>query len=937
MSETTDAPRTEFTHELELARQLIEWYWTEGVMRGERPANSPDWTGSFDQFKLPTGTWLRHLYAVRDGLDTVQAARRNSRPAVALWGLSQTGKSTSVSALVDTNVKVSAEHPETDGSGGGLHWEGGRPFFFVAPHRDTDKGEEYPPHWYERSLNPFNSGLDASSCVTRFVAGSLTPRDGCVTVVDPLHPVQVHLVPPADLLYALARGFDSECLGQGTKGRPKDWTPERLDQSIAVFSEPYLGKSVGPPKREAYERMLSVVSTLDELVFARVETFAKLRTSDADWQCRLESLLGDDLLVSDPKIADDFAALLFWNSSDIFTWRYQTMRSLYATLMAAWGGKPVYASLQVASLLLDMQSCVNAYRSGKDPASREGKQSALIKTLGFHDAGAHVLVGCGESYPHLLGAKPEQFSNFQGLVWELVVPINLDQLAPGPFRDLLAGSDLLDFPGVGRDEKNETNRLNAHPAVFPSARPEQVCTAERFFSDVVKRGKTASIVATYSRRLNVDSFCILQNLDKDEPSNHATEQLATGIRTWLRNMAPGFTEGAGTPPPGVSLNLGLTFWGEFVDQSKPDRSANFELRRKFYGKLGVIADPAVATIFALNYHWMKGPRVKFTQLFRKGAPLYERVLAEPEFQRMFHDPRSLRSLEEMTDDLERQGSGGSDYLFEQLRLQVVSRTAEERAARFLPLTQRLTQAFSSLLAWRHFRRPHVERDTRVEELEAFASRLADAIKGRDEEAVRSASYALRELLNVEPETLTLPPNGRPGLTGAYIEKLYNEWKTRQVGRYDAWARGGGAGDLDWARLGFRNRDDLARGLDALITSLGRTCFLEISKLAVRVWDLMPAQERAEHRQHHRRRYLALEMTNRLLYKAPGGRSAPRPRPPARAPANTEPAGAATPAYAAFIGPFVDTQLAAIKQHLTPVVLRPALNGDLALDKIVGTS
>ncbi len=930
MSELPTGPRLEIQRDIDLSCRLVEWYWENGFGRGERPADAGDWQGNYEQFALPTGTWLRQLYEIRDGLGTVHAAASRPRPSVALWGMSQTGKSTSVSALIDAQVQVSAERPEIDGTRGGLHWEGGLPFFFVAPHRDVDKGEQYPMHWYERSLNPFNSGLDASSCLSRFVPGALTPQPGRVHVDDPLHPVQVQLVPPGDLLHALARGFDSECLGPALKGKPQEWTPERFDRVLAEFREQHRARATALPHRGAYERMLAVVETLNDLVFGRLETYAKLRTTDADWRSRLESLLGDPVLVSDPQVADAFAAKLFWNDSAIFSERYLALRALSEQLLTAWGDRPIYASLPATTLLLDMASCVNAFRPLQGSDTREGKQQRLIQALGWRLAGQRIQLGCGPDYAQKLGATAELFSNFQGLVWELVVPINLDNLKPGPFRDLLATADLLDFPGVGRDEKNETNRLNANPATL-GADKGKPCTVESFYSDVVKRGKTASIVATYSRRLTVDSFSILQNIDKDEPSNHATDQLTNGIRTWLRNMAPGFTEGAGERPAGVALNLGLTFWGEFVDQSKPDRAANFEMRRKFYGKLGVIADPAVATVFALNYHWIKSPRVKFTQPFRKGAPLYERVVGEPEFQRVFQNMISRESVDVMADDLERGGSGGADFMFGHLRAQVLSQEGEARTARFSPVAERMIRSFQSLLAWRHLRQPRSENDTRVEELDAFVARLQGAIARRDEADVRRASHALRELLNVDPDSVALPADGRNGLTSAFVEKLFNEWRNRQVQRYDEWVRRGATGAPDWSRLGVRDRDDVARVLEALITCLGRKTLADIATLAARCWDTIPGRD--EHRQQHLRRYLAIEMTNRLLSKSPEKNPTARPSPVARR-RESEPTGADTPAYAAFIGPFVERQLAAVKRHLTPVVLRPPLQGDEGLEAIL---
>ena len=75
------------------------------------------------------------------------------------------------------------------------------------------------------------------------------------------------------------------------------------------------------------------------------------------------------------------------------------------------------------------------------------------------------------------------------------------------------------------------------------------------------------------------------------------------------------------------------------------------------------------------------------------------------------------------------------------------------------------------------------------------------------------------------------------------------------------------------------------------------------------------------------------MTNRLLYKSPekGFRAARATTANRRV---VEPTGVDTPAYVAFIGPFVERQLGAIKRHLTPVVLRPPLRGDDDLEKIL---
>jgi len=153
-------------------------------------------------------------------------------------------------------------------------------------------------------------------------------------------------------------------------------------------------------------------------------------TSDRD---NLESLLTDPVLISDPKVADEFAAEIFWCGSPIFTSRFHAMRGMYDQLAREWLGKPVFASLPATTLLLDMAACVNAFKPRQGADTREGKQQRLIDGLGYRVTSDKVLFGCGSEYTQRLGASAEQFSNFQGLVWELivprVVPLELDEIA----------------------------------------------------------------------------------------------------------------------------------------------------------------------------------------------------------------------------------------------------------------------------------------------------------------------------------------------------------------------------------------------------------------------------------------------------------------------------------------------------------------------------
>jgi hypothetical protein len=860
---------------------------------------------------LPVGAWLREAYAVRDGLDALRAA--GGRATIAFWGVAQTGKTTAIAELLDAEAGPGPEDTAGRSPRGALEWGGGEPHPLLAR-----------PGVAEGALNPFNAARDASSCAVRFFPGA-----GGARPADPSHPVLVRLMEPGELAQTLARGFDSECLGAGPEGRPEIWTPERFDRVLAGLREKHRAETVAAPNREAFERILATMSTLEDLVAEGIATFVGLRTPDQGIRSRIEAVLDDPAFTGNPNAADELAAQLFWGASGIVTGRHAAMRTTAGELARQWGDQPVSASLPAAALLLDLGACANAYHRPEEEHTPAGRQQRLIQSLGWREEGGAILVGCGPEYPVKLGGTAEHFANLQGLVMELAIPVNPANLKPGALAELLATTDLLDLPGVGREEKNENTRLNATPGILGANRARR-CTVDGFYTDIVKRGKAAAAVAGLAKRRAAEGFVIVQDLDLPAPNDQAAGQVANGLRAWLRAMAPGFVDGAGRRPAGVSLNLALTCWGGFVKQAGPDGPATFASRKKYWEKLGPAGDPAVSAVFALNHQGGPGARATFAEPFRKGAPTYERMVGEPEWQRMFKEPLSQQSLEAMTSGADGDGASGVAFLFRELRKQAAARAAVAGTGQSAALAAELAARLEPLLARPDLRKPRVKPDPRGEELSAFARRLRAAIAGCDEARVRAASHALRELLNVDPEGLAMPEGGRAGITGEAVGQMLGEWKNRQVARYDEWVREGRKGAPDWSRLGLRDRDDLDRALAALIGSVGAEGYAAVAALAQRFWQTIP--DREEHRRQHRRRYLALEMSNRLLYKPPGARPGRSTRPPF--PPGEAATGVATAAYAAFIGPFLELQVQAILDFLTPPARRPPLNGDDELEAIL---
>src|SRR2546426_8393252 len=114
------------------AGAVLDWYWAYGMHR----------TGDYDL----SGGWLDRLYQVRDAATAAEAVRVAGRPCMALWGPSQSGKSTLLSRYLDSPTDAQAVSA--------LQWDPAEPVAFVGR---ADKPDCI-------HLNPFNLGKDASGC-----------------------------------------------------------------------------------------------------------------------------------------------------------------------------------------------------------------------------------------------------------------------------------------------------------------------------------------------------------------------------------------------------------------------------------------------------------------------------------------------------------------------------------------------------------------------------------------------------------------------------------------------------------------------------------------------------------------------------------------------------------------------------------------------------
>jgi hypothetical protein len=702
---------------------------------------------------------------------------------MALWGPSQTGKSTLMSGCLDD--------PE-DGLGerSALRWSENEPVRFVVGKNKSDE---------LIVLNPFNFGSDASGCVSRYVLSESVP--------DPEHPVEVTLATETQILHALAVGYLSECDERNEKGEITVWSSESFKSLLDRQ------KSGGAAKREAFEALHQLAETVDLLILSEIRRYSNLSTQ---WAGQLRpQMLESEGLLSSLEAVDRFAAELLWDSWKSITNTYSNLVSKRRQCAREWGDGRARCSFRTASILLDIDSYK---KCAERPETRERVMGLTTKIR----AGRTCISG-GPGTP--LARGNDDFGLFQGLVWELRVPLRRDVLrerAP-VLTDLLDVADLLDFPGVANNYGNATKHKDEDLAGKPVI----------MLTEVLKRGKTASIVVTGARSLDIDGFSLLMRLGKF-PAQPV--QLVAGISSWLRAF------GHPWPPHGKSmpLNLVMTFCAELVN-----KVMSAGLRDGLEGcfaqlkSLGYLADPKVVNALATNY-----PQFNECHLF--GTPdeqqvALEGIVADPAFIERFGD--SADSFREMV------GNGGTAYVFKTLRQQAL----ESNRAQLIRMRLGETMSTVGQLIAQHLPSDGAICDDRDKAIDAWISAIKTRMKRprsceSDPDSVIVVSRHLRAFLNIEPEEIDdIPLNAaRMKLNfRRHIEKQFNCWQARR------------SQHPKLEDIGITDGTQAARLLSYLIEAV------DLEDIAVFFQNnLANVTSRVEGRQA--RRFLAIKMSNALL-------------------------------------------------------------------------
>ena len=757
----------------QLADQCLDWYWTFGSKRS-------------GQYAVSRGSCLDHIYTVKARAEAMAKSGNNVRPCMALWGPSQTGKSTLLANYIDLDQEI-----DKIGLNSVLTWNDLEPVRFSG---------------YVESnvvINPFNGGGDGSGCISRFVMLDQVPNS--------LFPVDITLASDTQIFHALAAGYESECETQKNGELYVSWNDEKFRNLVDSIKES------GSPTREGFEDLHRFADMIEMLINAATPRYGNLRDN---WSKILRPMLLDSKKLSNQNVLREFAYEFLWDSWPSLSKLCERLLSKRQEIATLFGNKnQIRCTWRLASLLLD----IDAYKHYE-------LNKQLVKTyvdrVSFEtlEDGSY---GLGLANGKNLFRTGEDFGLFQGLVWELRLPLRRDRLAERHpvVASFFETSDLMDFPGVSNEHEGAKKITNQQLA------DDLICG----LTQVLKRGKTASIVVSRGVALDIDGFSILAKTGKHPGS---PKQINAGIYSWMKAY------GEDWPPKNKSmpLNLVMTFCGLLINNVCSSGIRNgLDPYFSLFSKLGNLFDPKVVTMFATTYPRLPYEGARINAAPHVYEPLIEQMLKDPEYKLRFGE--NDESFMHMVKD------GGTDYFFQRLTEQA------KQSRRQLLLQNRLHEAKKLLidLMQPHLASENAASDERNRALDQWIEGIKAKLRIKPEneyeyDPAAKMSQGLRRLLNIDPSEVEAIPlrarDKRVGLEAFVMKQLY-QWRDNRTTSHEL------------SLLGFTDAAHAQRVFSALIEASNINAVVEFFRENL---GNVTSKSMAE----NSKRYLAIKMSNEML-------------------------------------------------------------------------
>lgn len=724
---------------------IVDWYWAHGTRRGMDP-NDPERACR----RMSVSHWLDPVARLVRRRETI-TRNMGGKACIAIWGPSQTGKSTLLSRYVDGIIP--------DGSDSALSWDPTRPVRF-SPTQDWSSISGIYPHTLV--FNPFNQGSDASGLATRYVL-----RADDDATVNHGFPVEIKLASNMQLMHALSIGYQEECRSVLEVDAESSFRPTSFREALPV------GSSEQTPDRNAYGVLRDLADAIE--VMRGQARFEKLFAAGGnEWRRTLRPFLMDSHGVASLADAEDLRAKLLWDGSDRLSAFYREVSELGGTLRRQWGDRKIVATPDVAAVLLDIES----YRISTEPVANENAQRVKRSVAGLSwtiDEAAHeVRLSVGSSgSPEISGTK---FGYFQALCAELVVPLKKSALQTpekAPFLALLEKCDLLDLPGLSNVNHGGTATVD-DDAFIDLENASEIDLFKRVF----KEGKTQSFVYGYANDYCVDAFLVLVRGDRS-PSK--SSKLAAGIRQWQRAYDPDWNGGQ---TGGMPIFLDMTFFATCINSVAMNG-------------VGTGLTPIVSRVQDEMRFAAKESSRWFTTTYPQfpGGAVTDLVGKASVVDKIMHDEVFLPRTGLTRETLEAvyETDGGVNHMVEAIATSLNVQKRRMKCAQILE---------SDRAELRAAIQPHLptEAATGAAALQqslretgvAIEGEIAKIEAGRSSRTYAELSMALKRLFGASPETFdAIPENAYNEELNGYVAKQVSHWYESQSG---------GLTDTEWLDL-----------------------------------------------------------------------------------------------------------------------------------------
>jgi len=581
-------------------KELKDWYWTYGYKRE-----------GIDQ--IP-GSWINQVYAGDYAVKAIEVG--SLKPTLAIWGPSQTGKSTLMSKIIDSEDK----------SKSALMWSD-KVFLF-----DQQRGFIPNDKRSTKSLNSYNNGGDASACASRFYLSD--------SVDDIEHPVSIEIAEKRDLLHTLVEGYLTQFSQEDEDGVDDVWTIEKIEELLKE-----LPNSNRPLVKGATELIFDFIFVLDRMIESSNNYYSQLKKRDI-WKSTLRNkILSHSTLCSSQEEAEKFIQTILWKNEELLNKKFKELFQWQEKFSNIVSNRKLKCSLEFASYLLNMDAC-----NDKETIAKFVKEMVLIED----ENSDNMIITESNSLVKKFFDNSNEFYVFQLLVWELAFPLNKNILNDNPSRgiDALGEFDILDLPGISNYGKN-IDKENFK---------------EENFTALFKRGKSASIIYKYAESMSISALLLTIRAGRIVED---TSQLSSGIHSIFSRLDSNFSLGnrEKTPAP---ISICYSFFIQSIDDYiAGDRGKESLDNYEEQFQLGDYGHPDNVYSFVTNFYWYRDGQSRTVEEAYADHPkeLMDGFISLDWVKNRFHSPLERDSIIGLLN----QSDGGVSYLMDAQKSIISSR------------------------------------------------------------------------------------------------------------------------------------------------------------------------------------------------------------------------------------------------------------------------